>query len=296
MAASNKRAEKQAAVNKPMTKRAKAKKAADQKPKKKKPAAQNKPTDKRAAAEKSAAKKSVAPSQVRDAVLATLRAVMPDWVKLPTTTEKLLRFEPNTIDDADPSMFYDALSSQFGIELQHGGGFGGTIGDTIAFVAKRWNGKKIHPVEGLPRASLDGLIRGTEVLANPGDPVEFAKATGVLWECTDGAAAKAIWSAPEALACADKLIALAPRFALEDRSMELGVCAELTLAIRRAQLPADSLEMAYALRVHALWKLHRGDRPVARKELDAAIKILTKLLGADHEDTANTRVLRRDAK
>jgi len=58
--------------------------------------------------------------------------------------EKILEFDPNDFD-MDPSMFYELLQEEYGVEYDDGasyfGGYGGRVADTVQFIAKNWDGE-----------------------------------------------------------------------------------------------------------------------------------------------------------
>jgi hypothetical protein len=69
-----------------------------------------------------------------------------------------LEIDPNDFD-LDPCPFYETLSSTFGVpfddEESNFGGFGGTLGETIAYIAARWDGELREPEHGDEDEDLD---------------------------------------------------------------------------------------------------------------------------------------------
>ena len=63
--------------------------------------------------------------------------------------EDVLATDPNDFD-LDPSMFYELLQEMFGVEYDddndYFGGFGGSVQDTINFIASRWDGETLNAV------------------------------------------------------------------------------------------------------------------------------------------------------
>jgi CBS domain containing-hemolysin-like protein len=58
--------------------------------------------------------------------------------------EQILATDPNDFD-VDPSMFYETLQERLGVAYDEDnddfGGYGGTVAQTITFLAARWDGK-----------------------------------------------------------------------------------------------------------------------------------------------------------
>ena len=67
------------------------------------------------------------------------------------TEAQILAFDPNDIDELDPSMLYEILSERYAVEFDDEndlfGGFGGKVSHTIEFIAGRWDGTTMIDVE-----------------------------------------------------------------------------------------------------------------------------------------------------
>jgi len=80
------------------------------------------------------------------------------------TDAQLLAFDPNDLDEMDPSIFYELLGERYGVESDpdddYFGGFGGPISKTIDFIAARWDGKTNNPTEMPPADWLEDFVHG----------------------------------------------------------------------------------------------------------------------------------------
>jgi hypothetical protein len=74
-------------------------------------------------------------------------SVNPDLVP-----EEALDIDPND-DDADPSVFYSTLDAVFGVADEDSlafDGYGGTVRETIDFIARRWKGGELPDDDDIP--------------------------------------------------------------------------------------------------------------------------------------------------
>jgi hypothetical protein len=73
-------------------------------------------------------------------------------------TEATLRVDPSD-RDVDPGPFYETLSQLFNVpfdeDLEQFGGFGGTLKQTIEFIASRWDGKTLVELEAVNDGGMD---------------------------------------------------------------------------------------------------------------------------------------------
>jgi hypothetical protein len=73
-------------------------------------------------------------------------------------TEATLKLDPNDLD-LDPVPFYELLSERFNVpfdpDLEQFGGFGGTLAQTIEFIAARWDGTTLVEVEAAGDGGMD---------------------------------------------------------------------------------------------------------------------------------------------
>ena len=77
-------------------------------------------------------------------------------------TLKILRFDPNDVDEMDPSVFYEMIQQRYGVEPDPNndnfGGFGGTIESLIRFVESRWDGKTNNATPTPPGEWLEDYV------------------------------------------------------------------------------------------------------------------------------------------
>jgi hypothetical protein len=147
-------------------------KAKPKKPAAKKPvikAAAKKPVANKPAAKKPAAKKSSG-GTIQAEILAMARQIYGDL-----TDSQLLALDPNSIDEMDPSTFYEMVAEKYGVAAdsadQNFGGFGGPIAKLVAFVSARWDGKTNADVPMPPQAWLDEFVHpATERVPEQAEP------------------------------------------------------------------------------------------------------------------------------
>ena len=98
------------------------------------------PSNRERKSARGAAKKSPHYEKTKTAVLRAFRMIYGKE----ESEAKVLAIDPNDFD-LDPSMFYEMLQDGFGVppdpSNDYFGGYGGTVADTIAFLAARWDGK-----------------------------------------------------------------------------------------------------------------------------------------------------------
>jgi len=67
------------------------------------------------------------------------------------TPEQILAFDPDDLDEQDPAKLYTVLGERYGVEPDerddNHGGFGGTIANTVDYIAKHWDGRTLNDVE-----------------------------------------------------------------------------------------------------------------------------------------------------
>jgi hypothetical protein len=89
---------------------------------------------------------------------------------------KLVAFDPNDVDAPDPAMLYELLGEVFAVEAdgeESFGGFGGTVAETIAFIASRWDGKTVREVELPPPLRAGAAPASKPAAAAPAGPRFF---------------------------------------------------------------------------------------------------------------------------
>jgi len=148
----------------------KAKAAPKKKAAKPAPKVQAKP----AAKAKSAAK-ATKPSAGGGALLQTEILAMARQVYGDLSDDKLLALDPNSIDEMDPSTFYEMIQEKYGIEgdpsNQNFAGFGGPIRKLIEFVGARWDGKTRRDAPMPPQEWLDEFVHpATERVPSQAEP------------------------------------------------------------------------------------------------------------------------------
>ncbi len=68
----------------------------------------------------------------------------------PRTPAQILAFDPEDLDERNPSDLYTMLADRYGVEPderdENHGGFGGTIANTIDYLAKHWDGRTLNEI------------------------------------------------------------------------------------------------------------------------------------------------------
>jgi len=124
----------------------------------------------------SAAKpKATTPSGGSGALLQTEILAMARQVYGDLSDDKLLALDPNSIDEMDPSTFYEMIQEKYGIEgdpsNENFAGFGGPIHKLIEFVGARWDGKTRRDAPMPPQEWLDEFVHpATERVPSQAEP------------------------------------------------------------------------------------------------------------------------------
>jgi hypothetical protein len=128
-----------------------------------------------AKAAKPAAAAKTKPSAGGGALLQTEILAMARQVYGDLSDDKLLALDPNSIDEMDPSTFYEMIQEKYGIEgdpsNQNFAGFGGPIRKLIEFVGARWDGKTRRDAPMPPQEWLDEFVHpATERVPSQAEP------------------------------------------------------------------------------------------------------------------------------
>ena len=88
---------------------------------------------------------------------------------------ELLAFDPNSVDEMDPSTFYEMVGEKYGVasdpSLHNFGGFGGPLKKLIEFVGARWDGKTRGDAPMPPQEWLDEFVHpATERVPSQAEP------------------------------------------------------------------------------------------------------------------------------